>query len=128
VLQFNTGFYSVTEGRWVTERPKIAADYLSFWFWLDLASLLPFKAMVPSNKAGSVSILRLVRLVRLFKLMRVCKAPRILAHLDVFAMMSAGRRPRALGRVFLGARRGGPSLSVWRRFLGARPGESVAFR
>ena len=66
LFQFNTGYYHADQGRWITDRKGIASRYLKLWFWLDMASLLPFGLMVQRE---DVSILRLIRLIRLFKLL-----------------------------------------------------------
>ena len=84
-IQFNTAYFDEFAGSWVTSRRRIAAQYVKFWFWADLASLFPWERLpVP----GGVSMLRLVRLVRLLKLARVAKAPRILARFRLLATMS----------------------------------------
>ena len=85
LFQFNTGYYHADQGRWITDRKGIASRYLKLWFWLDMASLLPFGLMVQRE---DVSILRLIRLIRLIKLLRVAKAPRLLANIQVIATMS----------------------------------------
>jgi hypothetical protein len=85
LFQFNTGYYHADQGRWITDRKGISMRYLKLWFWLDMASLLPFGLMVQRE---DVSILRLIRLIRLFKLLRVAKAPRLLANIQVIATMS----------------------------------------
>ena len=85
LFQFNTGYYHADQGRWITDRKGIASRYLKLWFWLDMASLLPFGSMVQRE---DVSILRLIRLIRLIKLLRVAKAPRLLANIQVIATMS----------------------------------------
>ena len=85
LFQFNTGYYHADQGRWITDRKGISSRYLKLWFWLDMASLLPFGLMVQRE---DVSILRLIRLIRLFKLLRVAKAPRLLANIQVIATMS----------------------------------------
>ena len=40
VLIFNTAYYH--KGTLVKNRPKIFTNYVKFWFWIDLLSILPF--------------------------------------------------------------------------------------
>ena len=44
LLNFNTAFYE--KGFIVTNRFKIAINYLKLWFWLDLISTIPYDVIV----------------------------------------------------------------------------------
>ena len=43
MLNFNTSYYEM--GFLVTNRLKIALNYMKLWFWLDLGSTLPLEAI-----------------------------------------------------------------------------------
>jgi len=60
-------FTSIQLHGWtVTNNKAIAMEYLSFWFWFDLLSVIPFEFMVTGN--DYTSFLRLFRLLRLRRL------------------------------------------------------------
>ena len=42
-VQFNLAFQepATKGGKWVLEKGPIRAHYLSFWFWIDIVSVLP---------------------------------------------------------------------------------------
>ena len=104
-LQFNLAYQLPAErgGYWVMDRPRIYCHYLSFWFWIDLLSVLPIwisnfviAEPAPVAAAGNISsgsadgkevgdmlqILRMIRLLRLIKITRVIKASRILKRFE----------------------------------------------
>lgn len=68
--------------RFVTDRKKIAKDYLTGWFTIDLLSIVPFDLMVKSQANNVTNLVRvaragkmyrLVKLTRLIRLMKVLK-------------------------------------------------------
>jgi hypothetical protein len=78
LLTFNTAV--VQHEHWVVYRPRIAATYLSFWFWIDFPSSIPFE-LIDKIIEGEVDIpmedvaplLRVLRLFRMFRLLRLLK-------------------------------------------------------
>lgn len=90
VASFFTGY--VHAGVVVVDPVSIAAHYMSFWFWLDLACVGPewiFMIITVivgggDNDAGgnageATSLLRIVRVVRVLRLLRMAKLKRFLA-------------------------------------------------
>jgi hypothetical protein len=84
---------------------EIARNYLRFWFWIDLISILPFSkissfignsgkhakanAMVRVSKMGK--IYKLVKLMRLFKIMKLVKnKDKLNSHLQKQLRISSG--------------------------------------
>lgn len=65
---------------WVRDRWKVAKIYVNSWFWIDLASVLPYDDFTDTLQADgihSVKILRTIRVLRLVKLLRILKASRM---------------------------------------------------
>lgn len=79
----------------VNSQKAIIGHYISFWFWIDFASIVPFDLLTSSgpSEAGddeataegdlsSLKAIRLVRLLRLLKLVRIFKASRIFGRIQ----------------------------------------------
>lgn len=79
MLTFNTAYLDTHLEKYVYSRAKIAKNYLSFWFWIDLVSTVPIDTLVvattPADHTnfGAVRAVRILRLGRLFKLQRLSK-------------------------------------------------------
>jgi hypothetical protein len=78
-----------TTGIMVNSSSAIVKHYLSFWFWIDLASIIPFDLLTStggtdasSQDSGNLRTIRLVRLLRLLKLIRILKASRIFGRIQ----------------------------------------------
>jgi hypothetical protein len=76
-------------GIMVNSSSAIVKHYVSFWFWIDLASIIPFDLLTEINRdpnadAGSQNLktIRLIRLLRLLKLIRILKASRIFGRIQ----------------------------------------------
>ena len=52
----------------VTSRYKIVKRYLSFWFWIDILSTIPFQLIIGSEGSNSIRLLRILRLSRFVKI------------------------------------------------------------
>lgn len=78
-ITFNTGFFLQDQGIWVVRRPRIAAAYLRFWFWLDVAALVPWDIL--AGRTSRIGLLRLLRLLRIVRIVRIFKAPIVLERL-----------------------------------------------
>ena len=48
-LCFNTAYWNDEGKTWVTNRWRIAVNYLKFWFWLDFVSLFPCERASPAS-------------------------------------------------------------------------------
>lgn len=82
-LNFNTAYAEGTH--FVTNRRKILANYLSGWFWIDIASSFPFEdveklvyalrdqEMAEGSNSTSLKLLRALRLFRLVRLLKLLK-------------------------------------------------------
>jgi hypothetical protein len=89
-LNFFTGFFlTEDEGSKLIEydRVLIARRYFRTWFWLDVASGIPFSLLElvflasPGN-ASTLKIVKALRLIRFLKLGRLLKVEKILSNLD----------------------------------------------
>lgn len=77
-----------TTGIMVNSSTAIVKHYMSFWFWIDLASIIPFDIITGTNSddesqdSSNLKTIRLVRLLRLLKLIRILKASRIFGRIQ----------------------------------------------
>lgn len=79
VLQFFLVFYDDERMSWVYNHKIIAKEYLKFWFWVDLVSIVPFDIFSLVIEGGGIflvylRVLRCFRLLRLFKLMKLLQS------------------------------------------------------
>lgn len=73
-FNFNTAYFD--NEKWVTDRGKISARYLTGWFWIDAPSSFPVELVDyfmegDSSTLGMLKFLRLFRLLRLLRLLKV---------------------------------------------------------
>jgi len=84
-FNLNLSYQDSETGMVVKERRRIVLNYVSFWFWMDLISMIPYDLIswgVSKNGGGSnslknVKLLRIIRLFRLMKLLRIFRAGRL---------------------------------------------------
>ena len=79
---FNTAVDDPQTDLLIVNRPTIVVRYLSFWFWVDLVSTIPFDKLIAlfvtsSDGLSSIRLIRVLRLTRLVKLLRVAKLGRL---------------------------------------------------
>ena len=82
VLSFNTGYVDRLTDLLVTDRHLIRKSYMAFWFWIDLASTLPFDKMVAAAltlQNGGNDHVSTMRLIRVLRLMRFIKLARLVS-------------------------------------------------
>lgn len=77
-INFHTAYLDNEAETWVTDKRLIARNYMSCWFWIDVAATVPFDQIVGafSSQDGNLStirVIRIVRLLRLFKIQRILK-------------------------------------------------------
>jgi len=80
VLQCFLMYRDEEKGVTVKEHDLILKRYFKCWFWIDLASILPFDIMgvaMDSDTINQFKGLRVVRLFRLAKLLRILRAGRM---------------------------------------------------
>ncbi|CAM9240666.1 unnamed protein product, partial [Ectocarpus fasciculatus] len=82
IATFNTAVDDPQTDLLVVNRGDIALKYLSFWFWIDTVSTIPFDKLIAlfvsgSGALSSIRLIRVLRLMRLIKLMRVAKLGRL---------------------------------------------------
>ena len=80
IMTFFTTTVDPRTQMYITDRRIIAKNYLRFWFWIDMISILPFDAVSSSMDAGVLirfakigklyKLIRLSRLAKLFKLLK----------------------------------------------------------
>ncbi len=59
-----------------TNKRKIAILYLSFWFWIDLISIMPFDLAMMSGNNANV-LLRFAKIGKLYKLIRLSRLAKL---------------------------------------------------
>jgi hyperpolarization activated cyclic nucleotide-gated potassium channel 1 len=71
-----------------TDRTKIAKEYLSCWFWIDLISILPIDEMMINNvnvqAEKKTNVNQLVRMAKLSKLTKVIRLFRLVKVVKIF--------------------------------------------
>lgn len=80
VIQFNLMYRDEEKGVLIKDQKLIIARYIKCWFWIDLASILPFDILgvvMDSDEINQFKGLRIVRLLRLAKLLRILRAGRM---------------------------------------------------
>lgn len=75
VVNFFTVYVDKERQELELNRVRIAQRYLSFWFWIDAASTLPFDLIITSS--GKDSRTQTLRFVRILRLARVAKLSRL---------------------------------------------------
>lgn len=90
ILTFMTPIYKgyQLEIRW----KKIAKQYLKFWFWVDLLSVIPLDMMLSPTSGATASISTLTRVPKIFKVSRAAKVLRI-------AKVNRSKNQTLLGRI-----------------------------
>ena len=78
----------------VTNRRKIAFNYLQGWFWIDFPACFPFELLSSSDDISITSALKMARLLRVSKIARVLRQ-----KLGNYA--DASRMLRILGQIIL---------------------------
>ena len=76
-----TEFKELGQSGYVCDHRRIAMNYLTGWFLIDLASLIPFDLLIQlvlGGESQGLVVLRMIRLLRLMKLARMLKAARVL--------------------------------------------------
>lgn len=78
ILTFNTAIVDPMTDLFIADRWLIALQYTSLWFWVDLASTIPFDVIVlaaisRNSAARNVITIRLIRVLRLVRLIKVIK-------------------------------------------------------
>ena len=83
LINFNTAVYTEAHGLSM-DRCVIAREYLSFWFWIDFAAVIPITFILSialedssTEDNSSSRLARLLRLTRLPRLLRLFKFVRM---------------------------------------------------
>jgi CRP-like cAMP-binding protein len=88
-MTFNTAVDDPQTDLLIVNRQTIALNYLSFWFWIDVVSTIPFDKLISlfiagSGSLSSIRLIRVIRLTRLIKLVRVAKLSRLGNRVEAF--------------------------------------------
>jgi len=59
-----------------TSKKVIAKQYLGFWFWIDMISVMPLDAFEQSG-LGANSLLRFAKIGKLYKLIRLSRLAKL---------------------------------------------------
>jgi hypothetical protein len=90
VITFFTAYYSVNRDAYILDRRRIAFNYLSFWFAIDMVSCLPIDTFVISATNGTggnfaaIQLIKTLRLVRLAKLLRIADFTKYKNYVEVY--------------------------------------------
>ena len=77
VLNFFMAFYDSSDDI-VDKRSTIACNYLRFWFYIDVVSIIPFNQILQTSDYSSlVRIARLPKLYRLFKIFKIFRLMKV---------------------------------------------------
>jgi len=76
---FNTAYFDTKTEQYIFSYMKIFQQYMKFWFWIDLISIIPFESIFYATMMISVGaqynqlfkILRIIRFARLAKIYRL---------------------------------------------------------
>ena len=101
VVTFNTAFFDENKLLMVTDKCTIAKQYIRFWFWLDLLSIIPFDLIISHTSNGDMGnvakisrvskLYKMVRMLRMIKMIRIFKdRKKIMANLDKAMNTNAG--------------------------------------
>lgn len=94
VLTFFTAYRDEEEETMVTERGRIAQNYLKGWFAPDFLATVPFdslaKIWVSDEDADNLRALKMIRLLRLLKIFRIVKMSRLLTKIQEAAQIKSG--------------------------------------
>lgn len=96
LLAFHTAYISKLTDALVTDRKLIRRNYMKCWFWIDVASTLPFdqiavaaSSSVSNAHVSTLRLIRVLRLVRLIKLIKVIHSRGLKDLLESFNINSA---------------------------------------
>ena len=80
ILNFITAYPDPISENYITDRRRIAFNYMSSWWFLtDFLATVPIHLLIPHRSAtGSITVGRGLRLVRLFRLLRLLKVLQIM--------------------------------------------------
>ena len=108
--------YEIENGREETSHKKIAAEYIKFWFWIDLLATIPTELLdaaigtaeevegTSTNKAKLARLARLPRIYRLLRIIRLLKAFKLLKFNRTFRKILASLQLNASkNRIMLSA-------------------------
>jgi hypothetical protein len=92
LFTFNSPFFDKLNNRMVISRGDIARSYLSCWFWIDLASTVPFDLLLTAiegrSNASSLSSIKLIRVLRLARLTKLYRLTKTVAFKDFLDNLS----------------------------------------
>ena len=84
IFTFNTAFYQ--EGNLIEDRIKIMKNYLKFWFWIDIISILPASLIYDQinlqNSNNILLSLRVLKLSKLIRLIRIAKLDQLVVRIE----------------------------------------------
>ena len=75
IMTFFTTTVDPKTQMYIQDRRIIAKNYLRFWFWIDMISILPFDAI--SSSLGAGVLLRFAKIGKLYKLIRLSRLAKL---------------------------------------------------
>lgn len=76
IMNFNTGYIDHVRQLLVMNRPRIAMNYLTGWFFVDFISSLPWEYLDTGESVQTVRALKINKVTRAFRVMRSLKLVR----------------------------------------------------
>eukprot|EP00191_Tetraselmis_sp_GSL018_P005589 CAMPEP_0177605304 /NCGR_PEP_ID=MMETSP0419_2-20121207/16627_1 /TAXON_ID=582737 /ORGANISM="Tetraselmis sp., Strain GSL018" /LENGTH=989 /DNA_ID=CAMNT_0019099439 /DNA_START=131 /DNA_END=3101 /DNA_ORIENTATION=+ len=98
LLNFNTGF-TTRDDELVMSRRRIARNYLTGWFIVDLLAVLPYEYMTQETEADAMPLAKGLRLAKVTKILRVLRVIKLLRILKVPALLRQIERSTGRGTV-----------------------------
>lgn len=102
-ITFRTARFDPTANRLIIDKRLIAKQYLSFWFWIDIASTVPFDSIIEAsmlkNRTNSTQ-LRTIKLLRILRLSRLSKLHRLLKSQSLKDFLERSHIPLSIVSVF----------------------------
>jgi len=75
ILTFFTSF--TKENVEITEHKRIMKNYIKFWFWIDLLSIIPFDYMLSGDNSEALNINALFRFAKFSKIYKIIRLTRL---------------------------------------------------
>ena len=103
-ITFRTALFDPTTNLLVIDKRLIAKHYISFWFWIDIASTVPFDSIIEAsmldNRTNSTQ-LRTIKLLRILRLSRLSKLHRLLKSQSLKDFLERSHIPLSIVSVFV---------------------------
>lgn len=69
LVQCNSCYYDLRKDIWIRDHKQVVKQYLSYWFWIDIITTIPWDRLVflmNGKKYQELSLIRLIRIAKLY--------------------------------------------------------------